>query len=59
MKLEPCKGGTIEGMFRPFRARAFWLTSPYPGRCRGLVCCGPFGAKSQTAQHQNLRVGLV
>ena len=32
MKLEPCNGGTIEAMFRPFRARAFWYTSPYPGR---------------------------
>jgi len=40
-------------MFRPFRARAFWRTSPPPG----LVCSGPFGAKFETAQHQKPRLG--
>jgi hypothetical protein len=49
------------GMFRPFRARAFWEASTNPGRCPGLVCCGPFRAKSQTAQHQKApaRGGLL
>ena len=33
------------------------LDTRYPGRCPGLICCGPFGA-TEIAQHQNLRFGL-
>jgi hypothetical protein len=43
---------------RPFRA---WgsLESLFPGRCPGLACRFPYGAKSKKTQHQNWRVGLV
>jgi hypothetical protein len=32
---------------------------PIPRALPGADLFGPFGAKSKTAQHQNLRVGLV
>ena len=35
----------IEGLFRPFKADRLRVLHT-PGRCPGLVCSGPFGAKS-------------
>ena len=66
----PGKGATILGsyhvasavknriLYRTFSARA-WLLDVVPGRCPGLICDCPFGATTQKAQHQNLRVGLI
>jgi hypothetical protein len=34
--------------FRPFMAHGTWVVPLYPGRCPGLTCLGPFGAKNQT-----------
>ncbi len=38
-------------LWRPYRACAS-LESPFPGRCPGLKCCFPFGAKFQITQHR-------
>ena len=42
-------------LFRPFRADAMWVVPLHPGRCPGLTCGGPFGAKDQTivSAHHN------
>jgi hypothetical protein len=34
-------------------------TGKFPGRCPGLFCSAPFGAKYSTAHRQNWRFGLV
>jgi hypothetical protein len=44
---------------RPFRAGSYHCSTSSPGRCPGLICCGPFGASPARAQHQNWRVGLI
>ena len=51
------KGRYKRHVSRPFRAKIPVLQ--YPGRCPGLLCACPFGAKERKAQLQNLRVGLV
>src|SRR4051794_21742243 len=33
---------------RPFRAWAAVVVVGFPGRCPGLVCCGPFGARDNS-----------
>ncbi len=38
-------------LWRPYRACAS-LESRFPGRCPGLKCCFPFGAKFQITQHR-------
>jgi hypothetical protein len=40
----------ISRLYRPFRA---WDTFcfPYPGRCPGLICFGPFRAEKPRALH--------
>jgi len=39
----------LNTMFGPFRARVFLFFGP-PGRCPGLACDCPFGAKSKDPQ---------
>ena len=46
-------------LLRLFRALFPCDFPGFPGRCPRLDCFDPFGAKSQIAQHQNSRIGLV
>ena len=42
-------------MCRPYRA-CCWLDFLSPGRCPGLVCCGPFGAKILLATRHQFQI---
>jgi hypothetical protein len=33
-------------MCRPYRACGYLKSLFFPGRCPGLICCGPFGAST-------------
>src|SRR5436309_423508 len=53
---QPAKGSRLS---RPFRA---WAVLPYqtPGRCPGLICFGPFGAKfARFVRHNKKRMKMI
>jgi len=48
--------GGIEQFFRPFQGSPQHVFR-IPGRCPGLICCGPFGAKSKERNTKSRALG--